>query len=123
MKDVRRIYADAEPLPLPYKAEFGFVLQEAHGFCPVCGEELEHMKGKINEYGQCIEVRMMGLCHKCKLLIECHPMRHYSDGRFMMRHEEHGWVELYSRHPSVSKTMLVGLGTIVILVILAILLL
>jgi len=93
---IRESYAAIGPLELPYKTKFGFTLGDVHGFCPSCDKELDNLRGKLNEYQHCIEVRLFGLCNDCKLIVECTPIRHYSDGRFMMRHEKFGWGEVKS---------------------------
>jgi len=48
---------------------------------------------KIYEYDNCSEIRLIGICHDCKLIVDCSPIRYYDDGRFLIYNEEIGWFE------------------------------
>lgn len=93
IEEAREKYLAGYELSLPYKTSFGWVLEEVRGFCPNCNKELSKVRGHINEYSSCVEIRTIGLCHPCKAIIECNPIRHYEDGHTLVRDEEQGWIE------------------------------
>jgi len=43
---------------------------------------------------ECLEVRMIGLCKKCDLVVEISPMRFYNDGHVLYRNKDGFWVKL-----------------------------
>ena len=124
LEESKKAYTDSSELSLPYETKFGWTLGEIKGFCPKCHQELDGLKGKINEYASCVEVRMIGLCHKCKAVIQCNPVRQYSDGHAMIHDDETGWTEVtpHGSHSGILKTALYGLavGILIALVIILI---
>ena len=82
---------------LPLKAEtFDFTLTEVHGTCPQCDSALVHLRGKIVDYGNCLEVRSSGICPQHKMLVVMRAFRYYADGHVMFK--DHGeWVQAEKR--------------------------
>jgi hypothetical protein len=87
-------YDKMEELSLPYRSEFGLVISELNGHCIKCDRKLTALKSRINEYTQCVELHMTGICEHCKLVVECVPYRFYSDGRTMQMDDRLGWQEV-----------------------------
>ena len=77
---------------MPYKTEFGFTITDVRGECCNCGKDLTYMRGSLKEFKNCLEIRSLGICEDCKLVVECMPIRHYEDGHYLYKNKT-GWHE------------------------------
>ena len=87
-------YSASKKFNLPYKTNFGLVLFEVRGDCPLCNKELSDLRGTIAGYSKCVQINSMGICHPCKTIADCTPIRFYDDGRTMMRDQDGKWIEI-----------------------------
>lgn len=67
---------------LPYTCKhFDYTLEEFISHCPTCGKDLTEVHGTVTEHPNCLEVRMVGICHPDRLLVNLPYFRQYADGR------------------------------------------
>lgn len=116
IEDARQKYIDSPELELPYKTKSGGEFDEIKGFCPKCNNQLVDLKGTIREFTSCVELRIIGLCHSCKAIVECQTVRHYEDGHIVVYDDQLGWVESEVReHSSIIRPIIYGLAVAVVL--------
>lgn len=54
----------------PYKCkEIDFILTQAQCICPKCGNPTEEIRGDIYESFGVLELKIVGVCHRCRMLI------------------------------------------------------
>lgn len=93
--DIRGLALAAQWQPLesqlPFKCESFDLEIEAMSFqCSRCDGQLEEQRVEFHEYkGQCLNVRHVGVCHKCHLMT-FGQHRFYADGTIQIEKED-GW--------------------------------
>jgi len=85
-------YKNMESDEIPYTTNWDFTLTNIEVECPDCQAPLEDVKYKLNEFENCLDVKVVGVCHPCKAVVTGKPLRIYRDGRFMWKNDDGQWV-------------------------------
>lgn len=65
---VKQYYEDPE-IELPIKhSKLGFNLTSLTGHCLQCGVDVETLRGTVNEWPSCLEIRCAGICKACNVI-------------------------------------------------------
>lgn len=91
-------YGQSKPIVLPYYSkQFDYTLDTIDCKCVKCNKNVESMRGVITENGNCIDLRLAGVCHEC-MIINSYRFRVYPHESRVVVYNEKGFKE-YSMTP------------------------